>query len=230
MSSFVIACPNPPCAKPLNLPAAAVGRPLACPHCGTGIAVALGADGRLTTPTAVTTGRVPKMFLVPGFALLILGAAGLFSNGYIAGTAFCEPGGSVRISRLFLDYLRNADETGTPAQQAKGKAEDPRQAFAAVLGTAAGAAQQEEIDRVRAENAAPWVGPFHAVFAAVSVLMIGGGLAVLLGRWYWLAMLGSVAAIFNLGLFCCVPGLVAGLWGVLTLARDEGRRHFQKGA
>ncbi len=229
MSSYVIACPNPLCGKPLNLPAAAVGRPLACPHCGTGIAVTLGPDGRPTATTAVTTGRVPNRLLVPGFALLILGAAGLFSNGYVAGTALFEPGGSVRLSRLFLDYLRNADETGTPAQQAKGKPDDPRAAFAAVLGTAAGAAQQEEIDRVRAENAAPWVGPYHAVFAALSVVMIGGGLATLLGRWYWLAMAGSVAAIFNLGLFCCVPGLVAGLWGVLALARDDGRRHFLRG-
>lgn len=227
MSSFVIACPNPLCGKPLHLPTAVLGQPLRCPHCDSGIAVTLGPDGQ-PTPTAVTTGRVPKMFLIPGFALLILGAAGLFSNGYIAGAALFEPSGSVRISRLFLDYLRDADAAGTPAQQAKGKPDDPREAFAAVLGTAAGAAQQEEVDRVRAETAAPWVGPAFAVFVALSVLMIGGGLAILLGRWYWLAMAGSVAAIFNLGLFCCVPGLVAGLWGVFTLARDDGRRHFPR--
>ncbi len=226
MSSTVITCPNPLCARPLNLPAAVLGQPLRCPHCAAGIAVTLGPDGTPAATTEVKTGRVPKMFLVPGFALLVLGAAGLFSNGYVAGTALFEPGGDVRLSRLFLDYLRNADESGTPSQQAKGKADDPREAFAAVLGTAAGAAQQEEIDRVRAENAAPWVGPFHAVFVLLSAVMIGGGVATLLGRWYWLAMLGSVAAIFNLGLFCCVPGLVAGLWGVFTLARDDGRRHF----
>ena len=226
MSSSVITCPNPLCGKPLNLPAAVLGRPLACPHCQTGIDVTLGPDGKPAATTAVKTGRVPGMFLVPGFALLILGAGGFFSNGYVAVTALFDPGGDVRISRLFLDYVRNADETGTPAQQAKGKQDDPREAFAAVLGTAAGAAQQEEVDRVRAENAAPMVGPFHAVFAVVSLVMVGGGVAILFGRWYWLAMLGSVAAIFNLGLLCCVPGLVAGLWGVLTLARDDGRRHF----
>lgn len=226
MSSFVITCPNPLCGKPLNLPAAVVGQPLSCPHCRNGIAVTLGPDGTPTATTAVKTGRVPGMFLVPGFALLILGAGGFFANGYIAVTALFEPGGDVRISRLFLDYLRNADETGTPAQQAKGRPDDPRDAFAAVMGTAVGVAQQEEVDRVRAENAAPWMGPYHAVFALVSLLMVGGGVATLLGRWHWLAMLGSVAAIFNLGMLCCVPGLVAGLWGVLTLARDEGRRHF----
>ena len=56
MSSFVIACPNAACGKPLNMPAAAVGQPLSCPHCGTGIAVTLGPDGRPNTPVAVKTG------------------------------------------------------------------------------------------------------------------------------------------------------------------------------
>ncbi|MFY7952959.1 MAG: hypothetical protein ACOVT5_10655 [Armatimonadaceae bacterium] len=228
MSSFVITCPNPLCGKPLNLPAAVLGQPLRCPHCETGIGVARGPDGKPTTPVAVKTGRVPKMFLVPGFALLILGAGGLFANGYIACQAVFEPGGSVKFSRLMLDYLRNADEAGTPAQQAKGKPDDPREAFAAVMGTAVGAAEKEEIDRLRAEERAKWVGPVFVLSTLASLLTAGGGLAILLGRWYWLAMVGSVAAILNGGLCCCVPGLVAGLWGVLMLVRDDGRRHFAR--
>lgn len=228
MSSFVITCPNPTCAKPLNLPAAAVGQPLSCPHCGTGIRVALGPDGKPTPPEAVKSGRVPKMFVVPGFALLILGAAGVFANGYVAASALFEPGGDVRFARLMVDYLRDADAMGNPTQQGKKKDEDPREAFAAVLGPAAGVAAQQEIDAARAEAAAGWVGPFHAAFAVVSLVMAGGGLAILLGRWYWLAVVGSVAAVFNVGLCCCVPGLVAGLWGFLTVVRDEGRRHFAR--
>jgi len=227
MSSFVIACPNPACAKPLNLPAAAVGQPLTCPHCGTGIAVSLGPDGKPTTPVALRTGRVPNSLLVPGFALLMLGMAGVFANSYIASAALFEPGGDVKVARLFVDYMRDADAMGNPDKQGKKKGnEDAREAFAAVLGSTTGVAAQEEIDRRRAEEAAWWVGPFHAAFALVSLVMAAGGLAILLGRWYWLAMLGSVLAIFNISLCCCVPGLVAGLWGFLMLARDEGRRHF----
>lgn len=226
MSSFVITCPNPVCGKPLNLPAAVIGQSLNCPHCGTGIAVTLGPDGKPTAPAATRTGRVPNSLLVPGFALLILGAAGVFSNSYIASAALFEEGGNVRVARLMVDYLRDADAMGNPAGQGKKKDEDPREAFAAVLGPATGVAAQEEIDRGRAEAAAGWVGPFHVAFAVVSLVMAAGGLAILLGRWYWLAMLGSVLAIFNVSLCCCVPGLVAGLWGFLMLARDSGRRHF----
>jgi hypothetical protein len=228
MSSSVIVCPNPACAKPLNLPAAVVGQPLACPHCGTGIRVTLGPDGRPTAPTAVASGRVPKLFLVPGFALLILGTAGLFANGYTAAAATFE-GKGVPLARLMVDYLRDADAAGKPADANRGKEkDDPRGAFAAVLGTAAGVAADEEVDRARAEAAGPWVGPVSWVFTGMSALMAVGGVSILLGRWYWLGVAGSVAAIFNLGLCCCVPGLVAGLWGILTLAKDEGRRHFMR--
>lgn len=224
MSSFVITCPNDACRRPLNLPATAVGQPLSCPHCGVGIAVAFGPDGQPTPPTPLgPVRRVPAMFLVPGFALIILGLAGAFANGYIAGDAFARPGADGEHARRMIDYLSDA-EAANPSS--KKDEDDPRGAFAAVFGQAMGVATQEQVDAARAESAAPWIGPFHAAFAAVSLLMAAGGFAILRGRWFWLAMAGSVAGIVNVSLCCCVPGLVAGLWGVLTISRDEGQRHF----
>jgi hypothetical protein len=164
------------------------------------------------------------MLLVPGFALLILGAAGVFANGYVATEATFRPGASVELARRTIDYLRDADTAGAPNR--KKNEDNPREAYTALVGTAAGVATEELIDQRRAEEAAPYVGPVCWSFVAVSLVMAGGGLATLLGRWYWLALAGSVAALVNVNLCCCVPGLVAGLWGILTLSRDDGRRHF----
>lgn len=226
MSSFVITCPNPACAKPLNLPAAAVGRPLSCPHCRTGIGVALGPDGTPTAPTVVPTRRVPAMFLVPAFALIILGAGSLFGHGYIAGDIFTRPDASREYARLMLNYARDAEQSGKPADAVRGKQEaDPFDPFGAALGGAGVASVREESDEARA-RAAWWVGPACLALALLGLVMAAGGVAMVLGRWYWLAAAGCVAAFLSINPCCCVPGAVAGLWGGLMLARDDGRRHF----
>lgn len=54
----------------------------------------------------------------------------------------------------------------------------------------------------------------------------GGGLAIALRRWYWLARAGSVLAVLNLPGFCCVPGAIAGGWAWMMLRSEEGRAHF----
>lgn len=230
MSSFVITCPNPACAKPLNLPADAIGKPLSCPYCGMGIGIALGPDGKPTQPTAIPSSRrVPKLFLVPGFALVILGMAGVFANGYVGVDAILHPEAARTYARTMLSYTKSGDEAGKPADQARGKTtDDPREAFAAVLGEATVSAAEEEADRTRAEAVTGWVGPVSATFAVLSLVMAAGGVSILSGRWYWVGVAGCVAAVLNVNLCCCVPGVVAGLWGFLTLSRDEGRKHFGK--
>jgi hypothetical protein len=41
-------------------------------------------------------------------------------------------------------------------------------------------------------------------------------------------MLGCFAAALNVNeLGCCFPGALAGIWGILMLVRDEGRRYFR---
>lgn len=231
MSTFVIACPNAACGKPLNLPAAAVGQPLSCPHCHTGIAVTLGPDGQPTTPVAVKTGRVPKMFLAPAFALIILGAGSAFAHGYIAGDVFARPGADREYARTILNYARDAEGAGKPADAAKGKqppTDDPFDPFGAALGGVGVASVREESDQARAEASRWWIGPVSLTFAGLGVLMAAGGVAMVLGRWYWLAVAGCVAAFLSVNPCCCVPGAVAGLWGGLMLARDEGRRYFTR--
>lgn len=229
MADFVITCPNPTCRKPLNLPAAAVGRSLSCPHCKTPIRVTLGADGTPTEPVAIPTSkRVPGMFLLPGFALLILGGAAMFINGYIAYDAAAHPDVASKYSRLVVDALRANDSLTSAAKESKGKSGDPtpQELFAAVAGQVARVAEQERADEALVVGWAPHVARIHTIFLVVSFVSAAGGVALLRGQWYWLAVVGCVAGIVNLNIGCCIPMGIAGLWGLLVLARDDGRRFF----
>jgi hypothetical protein len=61
---------------------------------------------------------------------------------------------------------------------------------------------------------------------AVSAAVFLGGLSIAL-RWnFRLAQLGCVLAMLNIANGCCIPGAVAGLWGILMLNSEEGRGHF----
>jgi hypothetical protein len=68
-----------------------------------------------------------------------------------------------------------------------------------------------------------WVLP---AFLVASVLALLGGLSIAL-RWnYRIAQIGCVGAAVNLNMCCCIPGGVAGVWGLVMLASQEGREHF----
>jgi hypothetical protein len=69
--------------------------------------------------------------------------------------------------------------------------------------------------------------PLHWASTAVSALAFLGGVAILRGRWYPLAVAGCVAAILNVNHLCCLPGAVAGVWGLMALVRDDVRAHFK---
>lgn len=227
MTEFVITCPNAACGRPLRLTADVVGKPLACPHCRTAIAVTLGADGTPAAAKVSTAKRVPGLFLVPGFALLILGAAGAFVNGYVAWETTNNPEKAAEHGRRMVGDLRSVDALTGASRESKGKGDvTPQDVFAAVAGQAARVGEQERADEAVAAAWAPWVAGAHALFLGVSVLSALGGLAIISGRWYWLALLGCVAGMLNLNHFCCVPAGIAGLWGILTLVRDDGRKHF----
>jgi hypothetical protein len=167
---------------------------------------------------------LPRSLIVPAFALLIVGGAGLFANLYVATEAWRRPAFAREFARDRVADLRGSEKLGpggSPTSDAT-----PFEAFAALAGAPAMVALQQEADAELAETWAPFVLPVHAAFAGISFLAVLAGICTYRGRGYWLALLGSMAAIININMMCCVPGAVAGLWGILTLVRDEGRKHF----
>jgi hypothetical protein len=62
----------------------------------------------------------------------------------------------------------------------------------------------------------------------VSAVTFLGGVAILRGRGPWLAFLGCAAAVVNVNHLCCLPGAIAGVWGILALSRDDVRAHFRR--
>jgi hypothetical protein len=228
MSEFVITCPTPACGKPLKLPAGAVGKPLSCPHCRTPIRVTLGPDG---TPASVTSParlmRVPRMLMIPGFALLILGVAGAFVNGYIAADCYWNPGAEVEHAARFVREFNNLDkQLNFNKPRKKDDEASDHEAFMAAAGGGAGATVLIAVDTARTEAWATRMKPVHTASTVTSLLAAVAGWCILRGRWYYFSLLGCVAAMTTVGQACCIPGTLAGLWGILVLARDDGRTHF----
>lgn len=229
MSTLVIVCPHVPCGKSLRVPLASVGEPLSCPYCRTSIGIELAADGAPGPPRVLKAGvRLPRMLLVPSVAMLILGTAGVFTNGYIAVDAATRPGAALEHARRQVGDFRNLDEMRGPRDTKKDKPEEPAtiDLFAAVAGQAAATGEILRAEDELARYWAPSVAPVNAFFAAVCFFVVIGGFLIYRGKGYWIALLACAAAVLNFNHACCFPGAIVGLWGILVLVRDDGRKHF----
>jgi hypothetical protein len=208
----VISCPA--CNHLLRVPLDWLGQAVHCPECRAMFqAPVRTAHGltkpelleRPTAPPAAARKKLDVLLLLPAFGLLFCGVAGLIVNGMLTYRFLADPVGSKAYIR---DQLAKLREQGLGA-------DDPP-------------ADRDKLDDERAGQTARamrWVLP---VFAGVSALAFLGGLSITL-RWnHRLAQLGCVAAALNVPHFCCVPGAVAGLWGLLMLNSQEGRAHFGK--
>jgi endogenous inhibitor of DNA gyrase (YacG/DUF329 family) len=232
MPDFIVTCPAPQCGKPLRWKSESIGQPTSCPYCSTSMTIELGADGSPTFPQALGSKyRVPRAILIPGFLLLLLGIASAVANGYIAFDAMGRPGASVEYARKQMEALQNTKNLAIPANETKKKRDAsgeaaPQDQFALIAGQAARVGfEQEESDRA----AVAWAGnivPLHLGCLAVCVVMVLGAMCTIAGRFYWLAIAGSLISVLNVNNMCCIPCGIVGVWCFLQLIRDEGRMHF----
>ena len=209
----VISCPA--CNHLLRVPLDWLGTAVQCPECKAHFkAPARDGSGGLTAAelisrpegAAVAGGRkkLDPMLLLPAFGLMVCGFAAVVVNGILSYKFATDPAGA-------REYLRG--QIATLRQYGVG-AEDPE-------------ADRERIDAQRADEIAATLRWALPVFAVVGAVVLVGGLSMAL-RWnYRLAQLGCVAAMVNIPHLCCVPGGLAGLWGLIMLASQEGRDHFR---
>jgi hypothetical protein len=173
---------------------------------------------------------MPRQLVYPAFLLLMLGLAGVLVNGYLTGQFLLVPGSDREFARGRVREVRLAR---IQAELGKKPAEDWEHApQAAVGGVAAAAATAETADELADEQLAaswaPGMVPVHVASTILSLVVLAGAGCMIRGRLYPLALAGCVAALLNVNHLCCIPGAVAGIWGILALARDEGRAYFRR--
>ncbi len=227
MSDFVIVCPG--CRKPLRVPAATVGGPAHCPHCKTNFRLPANPDGSPGEPVRTRRPgyviRLPGPLIFPAFALIVLGLLGTLVNLYMSVQFTFRPGSDLEYARLLV-----AEQRAQKALYAIGNRDDDWEPapHAALAGPAATVAMDDVQDERLATTWAAGMIPLHTTSTVISALALLGGFAILRGRYYPLALVGCVAAIVNVNHFCCAPGVVAGVWGILALIRDDVKPHFRR--
>jgi hypothetical protein len=225
MPDYQITCHG--CGKPLHVPAAAAGKTGYCPYCQAAFLLPVNPDGTPGPPRPVRRWPgVPRPLVIPGFGLLMLGLAGTLVNGYLAARLSLEPGFDLNYARGRVREVRSIEAMSGGTRPSD---DWPHAPLAAAAGAAAATDRADRADEELAAAWAPATRPVHAASAAVSLVELLGGIAILRGRWYPLALVGCVAAAVNVNHLCCLPGAVAGLWGLAALARDDVRAFFKRG-
>lgn len=224
MSDSVVNCPG--CSRPLHVPASAAGRSTHCPHCRAVLAITWSETG---TPTSVKVVPprpvIAKSLMLPGLALVLLGLAGVFVNGYLSLLFFNQPGADLEFARGRVKEVRSAEAlSGAMHRTSDWVGGGP----AALCGAAPIIAAEEARDEALAESWVQGLKPIHLVSTVVSLLAVLGGIALVRGRLYPLALLGCAAALVNVNHLCCIPGGIAGVWGFMLLVRDDARDYFRR--
>ena len=198
----VISCPA--CKHLLRVPADWLGQSVQCPECQATFAAPRRDGESLTDPVLITAAPSPPAAPKRPDHALWLPAFGLMLVGIVS---------------LIVNGLTLVDLSRDPEQF-------------------------EELKKAEAENLAKMMGQdpqagnnrgvdwrFFAATAGWGILCaaasFAGGIGMVLRRWYWLARVGSVMAIFNVAGCCCVPGALAGIWSWTLLRTEEGRLHFK---
>lgn len=206
----VIACPA--CKHLVRVPLDWLGTEVQCPQCKAKFRAPTRVDGKLTEaellsrPASATDApkrrpRMDAMLLLPAFGLLLCGAVGMLVNGGLVYFLRSDPAGGKQWAGTQVEAMRKMGlRAGEPPEK-----------------------DAEETDQLLRQFR--WILP---VSLAVSAVVFLGGLSVVL-RWnYRFAQVACVLAMLNVAHLCCVPGAIAGLWGLLMLGSAEGREHFQR--
>ncbi|MBP3959066.1 hypothetical protein J8F10_27800 [Gemmata sp. G18] len=209
----IIACPA--CKHLVRVPLDWLGTQVQCPECKAMFRAPVRADGKLTGAELLsrpaTTADAPKarpradvMLMLPAFGLLLCGVMGVLVNAWLL-VLVADPVKGKEWAGKQVDTLRK-------------------------MGIGAGEPPEKQADNDAQETERllrqfQWILPASLVASGVVFL---GGLSIVLRRNYRLAQVACVLAALNFAHLCCVPGAIAGLWGLLMLGSAEGREHFQK--
>lgn len=211
----VIACPA--CKHLVRVPLDWLGTQVQCPECKALFRAPVRGDGGLTEAELLSRAepaqgprprpRPDLMLMLPAFGLLLCGIVGAAVNGYLLFMVVGDPVAGRQWAASQVEAARKfgggADAGGTPEEKA--------------------ARAADEADQLLRQF--KWILP---VSLLASVTVFAGGASIALRRNYRFAQVACVVAALNFAHLCCVPGAMAGLWGLLMLGSEEGRSHFRR--
>ncbi len=208
--SAIILCPK--CGNKTRVPESLFGTEVRCPECKiVYLAPTCAADGSIglatllpEAPAATPIGFKNSPLLIPGLLLFLVSLVGGFFE-----------------ASIFYNFEWKKEETLASMKEAF---RDPENAFRKSMEKYHGAKIEPEdlsVDNFRGISR-------HAIwFLPVNAIMFLGSLAIL-GRWnYRLALVGSGAAIVNLGFGCCLLSAPVGIFALVKLADPDSRKLFR---
>lgn len=211
LDTEVISCPA--CRHLLRVPLDWLGQNVQCPECRALFKAPVRVGDVLGQPELISpspsaslppgTRKRDFMLLLPGFGILVCGVMGTIVNGSMLAKLLSDADGGRAWARdQVLAIHKFKEKPNQPENR-----------------------QQDDADAEQLLRLYRWTVP---LFLAVSLGELVGGLSMVLGWRYRLALMGCVLGMLNLPGFCCVPGSMAGLWGLIMLASQEGRSHFRR--
>lgn len=208
MSSQVIPCPA--CQHDVRVPESLFGQPVRCPQC----------KAYFNAPTRDAEGNVGKAelvdeSLVPPPRPIVPRTPLSSSPCAMAGTLLMIVGimGSLVNGYQAIDSLKNPE-------QVKQRVTDGLKMYSQMT--------KQEFTEEQTEQIAKGLPVVSSIFFGISVVPVLGALAMLRMRMWWLAVMGSLVAIFNIGNCCCMIGLPAGIYSLLKLFDPEIRALFRR--
>jgi predicted Zn finger-like uncharacterized protein len=86
--------------------------------------------------------------------------------------------------------------------------------------------EPDQMKQIREIMSKPIFPAIVGVFLLINLVAIAGAVAMLVAKARWLAIVGSVAALFN-PTCCCALGPPFGIWSLVVLTRPEVKDAFQ---
>jgi hypothetical protein len=172
--------------------------------------------------------RIPKGLFIPIYSHVILGLAGLIVGVFLILQFLTVPDADYRYAYGRVIEFRsgaNARQSIQPTDEAW-EHSSAAAAVGAALAIHGAPVLEDARDQALARAWQPAIWPTTLISLALSTLTLLSGISMLLGRGYWLAFLGCVAAIIHVNYLCCLPGVVSGVWGLLMLVRDDARQFY----
>jgi hypothetical protein len=195
-SEEVVSCPA--CRHALRVPVDLLGMQVQCPECKSMFrAPKWQDDGRLgesvlLSSAATVTQRAKRpdwLLMLPAFGLILCGTVSLLLNSM----TILNPADPAEKKKAFVELFQKAREaeilTDGPTDQDPKKQEALRRQF----------------DEERADFAVKIEQPAAITCAILAALTLAGGMSIVLRRFYFLAIIGSLTACINLAACCCGP-------------------------